>query len=25
MGIEGEARAAMDGLKPDEPFVRFDE
>ncbi len=25
LGIEGEARAAMDGLKPDEPFVRFDE
>ncbi len=24
MGIEGEAKAAMDGLKPDEPFVRIE-
>jgi hypothetical protein len=25
MGAEGEAKAAMDGLKPDEPFMRFDD
>lgn len=23
MGVQGEARTAMDGLKPDEPFYRL--